>query len=214
MWIFLGIVLFLLLLIIIILLLPFSLIIKTDQNGEFIFNFKLLLKTFHKKPDENSDKPLVKALKDMLGLGRLDAQNIKENSKKGNLLTVLRENLSLITNLLSEILKVLKSCTVKVLKIDIICGSDNAADTAISYGVCYAVVSPLLNFIHNKMRVKEQGEKINISADFNGKNTSYSFEIVLVTRVYMLVLAFINLVKDEVKRILSNRTKHQKSRKN
>ena len=88
MWIFLGIIFFILLLITIILLLPVSFIIKTDQDGDFVVLYKILFKTFGENP--NPDKPIVKALKNISGVTRLDKDKIKESSKKGELLTTLR----------------------------------------------------------------------------------------------------------------------------
>lgn len=206
MWIFLGIILLLILLITIVLLLPFSLIIKTDKNGEPIFLFKFLFKTFGNEKTEK-ESPFVKALMDLSGISRLGSDKSKETSEKSGFLNLLRGNISLIMKVLTEILKVLKKCTVKVLKIDIVCAGENAADTAISYGVCYSILSPLLNLIHSNMKVVESGEKININADFNSKEGSLKVELVLVLKVYNLLFAFFNLVKAEFKRIYSKKKK-------
>ena len=205
MWIFLGIILFILLLITIILLLPFSFIIKTDEDGDLTILYKILNKTFGENPDPN--QPIIKALKNISGVTRLDVKNVKKGTRENGLLAVIRENLSLIIKLISELLKIFKSCTVKVLKIDIVCAEENAADTAISYGVCYAIVSPLLNLVHNKMKVRKKGESVNISADFNSKNDSFKLELILVTRVYKLIIALFRLVKDETQRIYAERSK-------
>ncbi len=205
MWIFLSIISFIIILITIILLLPFSFILKTDENGDFVLLYKFLFKTFGENPNPN--QPIVKALKEVSGVTRLDTQKLKESSKKGELLSTLRENLSLILKLLKELLKVLKNCTVKVLKIDIVCAEDNAADTAMSYGLCYAVISPFLNIVHNTMKVRKKGEKININADFEGKNESFKFEAVLVTQVYKLLIALFKLAQDEAKRISAEEAK-------
>lgn len=204
MWIFLGIIFFILLLITIILLLPVSFIIKTDQDGDFVVLYKILFKTFGENP--NPDKPIVKALKNISGVTRLDKDKIKESSKKGELLTTLRENFSLIIGLLKKLLGLLKKCKVKVLKIDIICAEEDAAKTAISYGLCYAVISPILNLIHSSMKVKKSGEKITIKSDFDSQKSSFKFETVLVSRVFRIVAALLSLIFEEAKRIAESKT--------
>ena len=76
-----------------------------------------------------------------------------------------------------------------------------------SYGLCYAVISPFLNIVHNTMKVRKKGEKININADFEGKNESFKFEAVLVTQVYKLLIALFKLAQDEAKRISAEEAK-------
>lgn len=199
MWIFLGIIGFIVLLITVILLLPVTVFINTDQNGELVILYKILFKTFGENPDPN--QPIVKALKDISGVTRLDRENLKKSSKNGELLVTLRDNLSLIVGLFKRLLELLGTCTVKVLKIDIVCAEGDAAKTAINYGVCYAIIAPLINLIHGSMRVKKRGEKININSDFEKAEGSFEFEIVLVTRVFRVIAALFRLAFDEAKRV-------------
>ncbi len=199
MWIFLSILAFIILLITVILLLPVYIIIKTDQNGEMIFRYKILFKTFGEDP--NPDNPIVKTLKEISGVTRLDKEKLKESAKKGNLLETLNDSFSLILGLLKRLLGLLKFCTVKVLKVKIVCAESDAAQTAIDYGRCYAVVSPLLSFLHSSMKIRPKGEDINITCNFEKAESYYEFETVLVVRVFRVLGALFRAAYDEAQRI-------------
>lgn len=199
MWIVLGIIGFILLLITVTLLLPVTVFINTDQNGELVILYKILFKTFGENPDPN--QPIVKALKDISGVTRLDKQNLKKSSENGELLVTLKDNLSLIVGLFKRLFELLGTCTVRVLKINIVCAEGDAAKTAINYGICYAIISPLINLIHGCMNVKRKGEQININTDFEAAEGSFSFEIILVTRVFRVIAALFRLAFDEAKRV-------------
>ena len=198
-WIFLGIVAFIAALITAILLSPFTFIIRTDKDGELQLLYKILFKTFGENPNPN--QPIVKALKSISGVSRLEKGNLKKSTENGELLTTLRDDLSLIIGILKELLSVLKRCTLKTLHIDVVCGGEDAADVAMNYGVCYAVISPLVNLVHNTMKVRSRGERINITTDFDSQEGSFRFEAILVTSVFRIVAALFKLAFDEAKRL-------------
>lgn len=198
-WIFIGVALFVLLLIAIILLLPISCIIKTDQNGKLVFLCKILFKTFTPKKQKPNSKT-ANVFKKAIGIDRLDFKTIKESTKKGELLKTIRQDFLVITDLLAQLVGALKTCTVKTLKLNIVCAEEDAAQTAITYGVCNALVSSFLAFVYNNMNVRKKGEEININVNFQKKENSFGFEIVLVFRIYNLLFALLKIIKDEAKR--------------
>lgn len=194
MWIFFSILGFIILLVVIALFLPIRIIIKTDQNGEITFLGKFLFKTFGDKPNPKSNQSFLKTLKELTGMDKLDKKNLKTNGVR-EFFKVIGESISTIVSLLKQILDILKLCTVKTLKINIICSQEDAAQTAINYGICYAVISPLLNFLHSSMKVKSSGEQINISCDFEHQKSHYDFEIVLSVRIITLIKALFRAAK-------------------
>lgn len=209
MWIFLGIVLFILLLITIILLLPVSFIIKSDPNGEFIILYKILFKTFGEDPNPN--QPIVKVLKDISGIKRLDKKEFKQSTKNGELFSTLREDLNLIIDILKKLLELLKNCKIKSMKIDIICAEEDAAKTAIAYGTCYAVISPLINLVHNSMKIRKKAQKINIQVDYHRQEPYFNLDIILVTPLFRVVGALLKLAYEEAKRISESGDKKTKT---
>ena len=198
MWILLGIILFILFLVTVILLLPVSVIIKANEKGEFKILYKLLFKTFGEKPDPNN--PIVKTLKEVAGVTRLDKEKLKQSVKEKGFLKTLNESAALILELIKKAFNLLKKCKLKDLKIDVICAEEDAAKTAIAYGRAYAIISPVLNFVNGVMKVRKKGQKINITPDFNGGEPSFSLEIVLTVSVFRVLIVFLQLMADEKKR--------------
>lgn len=202
MWIFLSTVAFIALLIFAILMLPVRVIINTTPDGDIDFRYKLLFKTFGEDP--NPDDPILKTLKDISGVSRLDKENRKENTKKSNALRTLSDSVSVILGLLKHLLSLLKYCTVKKLKIKIVCAEGDAAETAIEFGRCYAIISPLVNFLHSSMKVKKRGEQIDIFCDFEKEEGYYEFETILMVRLHRVLGALFRAAYDEHKRSAEN----------
>ena len=209
MWIFLGIIAFILLLITVILLLPVYVIIKTDETGEVIFRYKILFKTYGENP--NPDNPIVKALVKTSGLERLRKEHFKESARRGTVLDALGENVSLILGLLKHLLGLLKRCKVKVLKLNVICAEGDAAETAIYYGQSCALVYPLVSFIHASLKVRKKGEKVAIICDYDGQESYYELETILVVRVFRVLGAVLRAGIDEAKRMAQEDAANQRN---
>ena len=205
MWILLGIVAFLLLLITVILLLPIDVILKTDANGEVLFRYTFLGKTFGEHPDPNN--PIAKLLKRITGFDRLDGEAFKKRSADKNLLTAVSESASLILGLLKRVWELLRFGTVKVLHLDVVCATTDAAQTAICYGACHAALEPLLGWIHSYMRVCKRGERIEIRPDFTTEHGSFDFNIVVTFRLFRALIALYRAASDEAKRNVTDSQK-------
>ncbi len=203
--IFLGIILFLGLVMTAVLLLPIYVIIKTDQNGELQFRYKVLHKTFGEKSNPNN--PLVRSLKSASGVSRLEKQSIKTNIRKKDFLSTVRESFNLIVDLLKEIIGLLRYCKIKVLKLKVVCADTDAADAAMSYGECCAVVYPLLGYLHSFVDVKPSGEEVSILCDYSSDEGSFDFETVLVVRVWRVLVALWRIVLAESKRMAEQKFK-------
>lgn len=199
MWIFLGILFFIAALITAILLLPIYVIIKTDENGELIFRYKILHKTFGENPNPND--PIIKMLKNASGISRLEKGSIKANAKQTSVLSTLKSSFSLIIDLLKELLGLLKYCKAKTFKLNIVCADTDAAEAAISYGQCCAFVVPALAYIDSLIDIKPSGKDINISCDYSSAKGSVFFDTVLVVRLHRVLAALLRAIIAEAKRI-------------
>ena len=201
MWIFLGILLFLACVVTIILLLPIYIIIKSDATDAFYFRCKFLGKTLGGKPKSGapksdspkSENPFAKALKSASGLSRLEKDSIKKNIQENNLRKAVQENFVLIADLLKEILSLVKRC------------SDNdPAEASIKYGACCMAVYPILDYLFSYIRMKPPVRDVDISWDFEGGNSMFAFETVLVLRVHQVLGTFLHIIIAEAKRTKSS----------
>lgn len=66
----------------------------------------------------------------------------------------------------ATLLKVKKKVRIDIIKIDLTVGSDDAAQTAITYGEACAVIYPVESALETLVKVKKR--QITINADFNG----------------------------------------------
>ncbi len=199
MWIFLGILAFIVLVVSLILISPVRFIIKSDEDGELMIRYKILFKTFGEDPDPN--QPIVKALKEISGVSRLSKERLKQNAKASSLTETLKDSFSLILGLLKRLFELLKICKITTLRINIVCAEGEADKTAINYGTCYAVISPILNFLHSSGNVRRRCESINITCDFEAEHGSYDYNIVLTVPFFRIVGAILRAAFDEAKRI-------------
>ena len=166
-------------LIVVALLLPVNIILKTEASGEFVFKINISGKTvFGEKKSKRSRKK-------------------KETPKDGS--SSNKEKVSFIISILKRLMKLLSHCKVKVMKLRILCAEGDAAKTAISYGMCNAVVWPIIGAMHSKMRVCKKGEKIEILCDYSASKGSVEFEIQIMVRVARILGALALVAADKIK---------------
>ena len=77
-----------------ILILPVDIIIKSDENGELIFRYKLLFKTYGENPDPNN--PIVKAVKKTTGIDKLEVREIKKKLKESSYVPTAMETINIL----------------------------------------------------------------------------------------------------------------------
>ena len=198
MWIALGIVGGLAALITILLLLPVKVIIKNNDRNEFIFRYKYLFKTFGEDPDPNA--PIVKTLKSVTGVDRLNKSAVKENIDAEGLIKTVKESLSMVVDLLKEILKLLGRCKVTRLHVTIRCTGDGADEAAFHYGECCAVTYSLLNVVNGLLKVRKRGCNVDVACDFMGDKPVFRYDVVLKIRASRVLAALWRVAWAEVKR--------------
>ena len=198
MWIFLGVVAFLVLLIIAILLLPIDVTLKSDENGDLYFRYKILFKTFGENP--NPDNPILKTLKKTSGIERIETKNLKASAQKSGVLLTVNDTVRILFDLLKEVVSLFKHCYAKKFEIKIMVSDNDAADAAIRYGSCCAVVYPLAAFITSAMKVKKKGRKIDISCGFAGEKEYFNYHFLIRVRLFRVLAAFLRIAFTEAKR--------------
>ncbi len=198
--IFIYILAFIALIIFIICMLPVYIIIKTDDNGELIFRYKFLNKTYGENPDPNN--PILKTVKKVSGISRLETENLKKDIKENSFFKVIKYNLDLISDVIKILIKLLQQCTAKTFNINIVCAEGDAAETALTYGKCCAVVYPIIGIIQSLIKYKDNATNVNISCDYEAIDGSFKCDILLVVRVGRLISALFKAAYEEAQRDL------------
>lgn len=188
MWIALSIIGTILLLVITFILLPVKIIIKNDKENNFSFTGKFLFLSFG--DDKKKNKTFGK-LKKKVGADKKK----KEEKTKKDVLTLVKENLGLLKDVLIQLVALLKHCKGEKFELDIVCYSDDAALAAIHYGECCAVVYPILGFINSLLKIKERKRKIDIRCDYNCGKSSVAFEFCLSVKILYVLIAAFKVVK-------------------
>lgn len=209
MWIPFAIVGFFIALITAILLLPVKLILKNDENNVLILQYRLLGKTFDIEAG-SEENPITKALKSACGLERLDKEKLETDLQSKGLKQTISESYAMITDLLKEVLALLKKATVTRLHITIRCTGDGPDSAAIHYGECCAVTYGLLNVLRRFLKIRKRGCKLDIGCDFFGEKPVFRYEVILRIRVVYILGALWRIVLAEAKRMGQKEQNQQK----
>ncbi len=200
MWIAFGILAFLAAIIIAILSLSVTIIIRSDKNGAMELRYRFLFRTFGEEPNPNH--PIVRIIKKGSGIARIEKTALQRQIAQSGTITTYGEIVRILVDLLREIGGLLSRCTAKKLGLKIICGGEDAADVALNYGACAAVVYPLLGALHTVMRVRPAGHKIEIGCDYESREDIISYDIHISVRFHRVFAAFLRVAYKEAKRTI------------
>lgn len=192
-----GILAAIILLIITLLLLPVHIFVKKDKDEGFTFKIKVLF--FELGNNDSEDSKTSYNIKKVFGLDKKRDDNTEKKQKESFTEKVTRYS-ALISDIFNAATSVIRKITVKKLHIDIICAEEDAADTAISYGTCCAVVLPIASTINSLTNMKKDAERVNISCDFTSENGSFDFDIHFYVRLTALLSALIKFGLNRTKR--------------
>ena len=198
MWIAFGIIGGVVLLITVILTLPVYVTAKDDEQGELMLRYRFLHKTFGEEPDP--DNPVLLYLLDVSGLSRAKGSAIKSNVKTSGVGVTLEDTCAILWSLLEQVVAVLPHCKLKRLNITVVCAGDDAAETAMHYGKCCAVLYPAIGMIHALLPVDRRHERVDVRADFHATEDEIHYDLKLRTNVCRVLIAFCKIVYKEALR--------------
>lgn len=198
MWIALGIIGFLALLITVICLLPVKVIIKNDDQNVLVLRYKFLFKTFGENPDPND--PIIKTLKKAGGVTRLEKAEIQKSIQEDGLKKTVSESYEILTDLLREVVYLLKICVVTRLHVKIRCTGDDPAEAAVHYGEVCAVTYGLVNVLRSFVRIRRRDCQVDIGCDFFGSKPVFRYDLILRVSFGRVLSAFWRVVLAEAKR--------------
>jgi len=197
------------LLIFILLFAPVS--VRFYTNGEekysfYIFGIKFFdsekekhIKT--KKSDKNQEQVERKETKKEES--KIAKLFFKEKEKNGTV-RAIKFFAEIFVTILKKLVWFIKKLKFRNIDINLFVGSENAAKTAIEYGVICTALYPLLSLITTNASVKYKA--ININADFNSTCISGEVSFFVTARPIYAIIAFIkgykeykNIMKESVK---------------
>ena len=151
----------------------------TPKKNDFalrLYRINLARKRKPKKAKKQAAKP--KAAKKQKA-----KKSIKEKKEK------LQEGLEWARLLLNRLGWLVSNIRVRNFNVKYISGGEDAAKAAIEYGAACALIYPIASVIDAKMHVAPNALKLNISCDYDIKESDYLFEVFLRLRGYHAVAA-------------------------
>jgi len=181
----------------IILLMPVDLVLRDDKKQGFKILYRFFGKLMGEHPDPNSK--ITKEIEKAVGIDKIiDKNKVKGSIEESGVEFTAVETMRLIGLLLGRIKWILPKARIQKLYIKFICGGD-AAETAINYGIACAVAYPLSELICDKVKSSKQAPEIDLSCDFDRDTNEFAMDIWLRFTVIYVLIAFIYIVKENVK---------------
>ena len=178
------------LLVLLFLFLPFNL--SFSYNNEFSFCVKISGITVY-KPKEK--KKTTKKAKNSVNKDKTKEKNIFEKLKeKLGFIGALKEIFHFLKKTISNTKKYIKRLKFKKTELSIIIATDDAAKTAVDYGVACSIVYPCLSLLESCVNIKYK--KIDVKSDFEGKESNFTFCVDLKLNVYLLLAIILSVYKD------------------
>lgn len=173
------------LVLIIILLLCLPLSVNLKFLGDFDFDVKILgFKVYPPKDKKKkSDKPQ-----------KPEPQEKRENlfeklKEKKGFKGAIRELFSLFSAVLNPLKRFLRFIKFRNIKVSLLVAGEDAAKTAIDYGIICSIVYPVLSLFDSILNVKYKS--IDIRSDFEGKSSDFNFSLSIKTSlIFILVFGF------------------------
>ena len=180
----------------VILSLKLKLFFKFSTENGFELKFGVLNFIFggnEKGQDEKKKKKkpskLLKRIKKLFGIDVIsDGEAFKENVEEGGISETVNKVVAVISLIAGQIFWLLQKFTIQKLKIFVVCGGSDAADTAIEYGLVCAAVYPLAGYLDTNLKTEKDAQDIQIYCDFDG-DSSLDFEFDVSIRIIHVVRA-------------------------
>ncbi len=188
-WKIIGILLALLLLIVVaVLLLPVRLRISAGSGRQPSVELKVLFLSF----DLNSDKEKKGKKKAPL------TEEKKGEKKSADLVGKVEQAVDFVKASLESIGWLIGKIKASRLYVRAVCGGEDAAQTAMEYGLICAVLYPLVGLLEANLRIDPRARQLEIGCDFDSKQAEFEFDLILSLRVYHAAQAVAKIVLKKI----------------
>lgn len=96
-----------------------------------------------------------------------------------------------VRKVLSHIKGLLRYINIHKVKLDIVVASDDAAKTAIEYGIVCQAVYPTLSALTSMVNIKYK--EINVKSDFETENCKFQFSAMVKLKIIYLLIAMVKI---------------------
>ncbi len=172
------------LVLIIILLLCLPLRVNLKFLDDFYFDIKILGFKVYPIKEKKSDKPQNTQSKETTEKSLFEKLKEKRGFKGA-----IKELFSLFFAVLNPLKRFLRFIKFRKIKISLSVAGEDAAKTAIDYGIICSIVYPVLSLFDSILNVKYKS--IDIRSDFEGKESNFDFSLsIKISIIYILIFGY------------------------
>ena len=176
-----------LVLLLFVLLCPVNIRLWSDQEKKIKFAVKFLFLNINNQKE--------KTPKEKSPSGEKKDNIFKVYLKKYGFTETVSKIFEILGDALRELSYILHKAKFKKIYLTIICATDDASKTALSYGRICSVVYPVTAYIDNEFNVAKNAFDINIGCDFNTDKYDYSFDLEISLMSFSAVVSAIKLFR-------------------
>ena len=147
------------------------------------------------KPATKKKKLLSDKTKKLFGIDKFEnIKTLKSNLKESGFKGTFGRSIEITKFLMKQLGKLISKVKLKKLHIKYICVGDDAADTAVKYGMLSAIVYPFVAFLGSSMNSRENKLSVILNCDFDNKESNYEFICVVKLRIIYALIVFIKTI--------------------
>ena len=164
--------------------------------------FKLKDKKEHKASDKAPTEPTKKQqtklpenIKKVLGIDKFDSiKKLRTNLKQNGFDGTFGKTIGIVKFLMKQLGILLKQVKIKKLNINYICAGNDAANTAVNYGLLCAFVYPFVTYIKETTNSKNGQISVNLNCDFDLNEPYFEFYFQVKLRVIYALIVFLKTI--------------------
>lgn len=184
-------------LILLILFLP--VVVDISFKQEFFFKIRLFgFKVFDSQKPKKEKTPITRKKnqeKNKKSDVKLRAKTIFERlQKKYGFTGAVSKIMTFVLKVLSHIKGFLRHINIHKVKLDIVVASEDAAKTAIEYGIVCQAVYPALSALTSMVNIKYK--EINVKSDFESTNCNFQFGALVKLNIFWLLIAVVKIFSE------------------
>lgn len=166
--------------------------------GFFRFKDKKEQKALDKaptKPTKKQKKKLPENIKKILGIDKFNSiKKLRTNLKQNGFDGTFGKTIDIVKFLIKQLGNLIKRVKVKKLNIEYICAGDDAANTAVNYGLLCAFVYPFVTYIKETTNSKNSQLSVNLNCDFDLNEPYFEFYFQVKLRVIYALIVFLKTI--------------------
>ena len=147
------------------------------------------------KSQSKKKKVLSDKTKKLFGIDKFEnIKTLKYNLKESGFKGTFGKSIEITKFLMKQLGKLISKVKLEKLHIQYVCVGEDAADTAVKYGMLSAFVYPFVALLESSMNSQKNKLSVILNCDFDKKEADYEFICAVKLRIIYALIVFIKTV--------------------